>query len=93
MPMYNGLLVVNEIIGNTGNAKVAEIENSNVAIASYGVWENSELVKIALINSNTFDQNNTIRSALNVTLSGGFTGGCTTVKRLHIPYTAATEGM
>ncbi|KAJ5818355.1 hypothetical protein N7474_003946 [Penicillium riverlandense] len=93
MPMYNGLLVVDEMIGKTGNAKVAEIENSNVAMASYGAWENSELVRIALINSHTFRQNDTVRSALNVTLSGGFKGGCTTIKRLDIPYTTATEGM
>lgn len=93
MPIYNGLLVVGEMIGKTGKAKVAEIENPNVAVASYGVWENSELIRMVLINSNTFDQNDTIRSALNITLSGGFMGGCTTIKRLNVPHTTATEGM
>lgn len=93
MPMYNGLLVVDEMIGTSGHAMVAEIENSNTALAAYGVWENGKLARISIVNSNVFAQNATTRSAVNVTLSGGYTGGYTTVKRLSIPYTTATEGM
>ena len=72
---------------------VAEIENDNAALAAYGVWENGKLSKMALINSNVFEQNAKVRPAINVTLSGGYTGRHTTVKRLSIPYTTATEGM
>lgn len=93
MPMYNGLLILDEMIGMGGLAMVAEIENSNTALATYGVWENGKLARIALVNSNVFAQNATTRSALNVTLSDGYTGGYATVKRLSIPYTTATEGM
>lgn len=93
MPMYNGLLVVNEMIGKSGKAKVAEIENSNAALAAYGAWENGDLARMVLINSNIFDENEITRSALNITLDGGISEGCITAKRLSIPYTTATEGM
>jgi hypothetical protein len=92
MPMYNGLLVVNEMVGDSGHAMIAEIENINVGLASYGVWENGKLSRMVLINSNVFYQNAKTRSTLNVTLTG-YTPRIASIKRLSIPYTTATEGM
>ena len=93
MPMYNGLLVVNEMIGTSGHSKVAEIENSNSNLATYGVWEQGKLVKMVLINSNLFTEESTTRSALNVSLARYGIGRQTTVKRLSVPYTTSTAGM
>lgn len=93
MPEYNGLLVVDEMIGNSGKAMVAEIETLNSNLATYGAWENGKLVRIVLINSNVFEEGGTTRSALNVTLNGGYTGSYATIKRLSIPYSRATDGM
>lgn len=93
MPEYNGLLVVNEMIGTSGNAMIAEIENNNTALASYGVWENGKLSRMVLLNSKTYEQKGLMRTGLNVTLNGANLGGMATVKRLSIPHTTATEGM
>lgn len=93
MPKYNGLLVVNEMVGTSRTAKVAELENIDPRLASYGVWEHGRLARLVLINSNVFEQNSTTRSAINVTLSGGLRSKSATIKRLSIPYTTATEGM
>lgn len=93
MAMYNGLLVVDEMTGMSGQAMIAEIDNNNNALATYGVWENGKLSRMAIINSNVFSENATTRSALNVTLRGGVSGGHKTIKRLDIPYTTATENM
>lgn len=55
MPLYNGLLVVDEMVGSGGYAMVAEIENAHTALATYGVWENGKLSRLALINSDVID--------------------------------------
>ncbi|KAJ3544655.1 hypothetical protein NM208_g2936 [Fusarium decemcellulare] len=93
MPMYNGLLVVNEMVGTSGQAMIAEIETNNPALAVYGVWESGKLSRLALVNSNLFDQNDAVRSAFNVTLGDRYSGSVASVKRLSIPYTTATEGI
>lgn len=93
MPMYNGLLVVNEMIGSSGRSKIAEIENGNAGLSTYGVWEQNKLKKLVLINSNVFTEASAARSAFNVTLGGRNVGRQATVKRLSIPYTNSTSGM
>ncbi|KIW06671.1 uncharacterized protein PV09_02377 [Verruconis gallopava] len=72
MPTYNGLLVVNEMVGTSGTSKIAEIENANENIASYGVWDHGKLARLAVINSEVYDQTTINRPALNVILSGGY---------------------
>lgn len=93
MPMYNGLLVVNEMIGTSGCSKIAEIENPNLGLATYGVWEQNKLRKLVLINSNLFTEASVARSGFNITLAGRDVGRQATVKRLSIPYTTSTSGM
>jgi hypothetical protein len=93
MPMYNGLLVVNEMIGNSGCSKIAEIENVDAGLSTYGVWEHNKLEKLVLINSNVYTEASAARSAFNVTLGGRDVGRQATVKRLSIPYTNSTSGM
>lgn len=93
MPMYNGLLVVDELIGTSGKAKIAEIVNESSGLAMYGAWEDGTLARMVLINSNVVTEGATARAALNVTFTGGITKLHATAKRLSIPYTTATEGM
>lgn len=90
MPMYNGLLVVSEMIGDSGNARAAEIENNSPSLASYGAWENEGLTRLVLVNSDTFLSG--IRDSYVSLLSGPDTA-CTMVKRLRIPQTTSTERM
>ena len=91
MPMYNGLLVVDEMIGTSGNAQIAEITVENADVAAYGSWENGRLARMAIINSGVYEDGT--RQALNVTLGNGFQPGYATVKRLGIPHTTATQGL
>ncbi|KAK5163899.1 uncharacterized protein LTR77_010293 [Saxophila tyrrhenica] len=90
MPKYNGLLVVNEMIGRSGVASVAEVETGNAQLAAYGAWEHGKLARMVLINSNVAERNVT-RSAMTVTLKGDHAAGRATAKRLSIPYTTATQ--
>lgn len=92
MPKYNGLVVVDEMIGASGEALIAEIENASQALAAYGVWEKGQLARAVLVNSNVFSQNATVRSAMNVTLEVTQPVDAT-VRRISIPYTTATEGI
>ncbi|CAK7199496.1 hypothetical protein SEUCBS139899_002176 [Sporothrix eucalyptigena] len=95
MPIYNGMLVVNEMIGNgsKGVVHVAELDTVTTTLAAYGVWEeDGQLARMVLINSAVATET-TARTALQVTLAGVNNTDGATIKRLSIPYTVSTSGI
>lgn len=93
MPMYNAYLIVDEMIGTRGKAKLAELTVSSSQVAAYGVWELGKLRRMAIINSDVAGQNKTMRSAINVTIQGASGYKEANIRRLRMPYTTATEGL
>lgn len=93
MPLYHAFLIVNEAIGTNGNSYVAELGTSTNQLATYGVYENNNLVRLILINTQVYTEGTSGgRAGLNVTLAGYKSGQYATIKRFHTPYTNSTSG-
>jgi len=91
LPLYHAFLIVNEAIGLSGEAHVAEIGTLEGNLAVYGVWEKDELVKMVMINSGLYQDGD--RGILNVEMKGIAKGECMKVKRLKVPKTEAYSGL
>ena len=92
LPLYYGLLFLNEAIGNgTASRQVVELSTEHRHIASYGIYEEKKLRRIILVNSKIHKAGQHHREAVTVDLDG--LSGSFGVKRLHIPHTTAQEGL
>jgi hypothetical protein len=91
LPLYHAFLIVNEAIGLSGEAHVAELGTLEGNLAVYGVWEKDKLVKMVMVNSGLYQDGD--RGILNVGLDGIAKGECIKVKRLKVPKTEAYSGL
>ena len=96
LPLYYAFLIVDEAVGSSGTAKVAELATLNSSITSYGIWEGGRLVRAVIIDSQVYlnDTDSDSRTGFDVSLEGWSDGGGqTTIKRLSTPFTTAYSGM
>ncbi|KAH6873462.1 hypothetical protein B0T10DRAFT_416446 [Thelonectria olida] len=54
LPSYHAFLVVNEAIGKSGKAYIAEIPTSNLTLTAYGIWENKQLTRLVVLNTQVY---------------------------------------
>jgi len=89
--MYYGMLLVNEAIGNSKAKKhVAELGCLHRNIIAYGIYEDSSLARLVLINTQVHLQDASLRNNIEVSLD--FTSAHEaeyTVERLRVPHTQA----
>lgn len=89
MPLYYGLLVVNEAIGKGKHSRyVAELGTVHPNIVSYGIYEREKLVRVVLVNTQVYAGGE--RKSVEVRLEGLEEA---VVKRLEIPATEASDGL
>ncbi|KAJ9121284.1 hypothetical protein QFC24_004620 [Naganishia onofrii] len=94
LPVFYGALVVNEAIGTSGNSCVAEIGTDSATVSAYGIYEQSKLARIVVINSEMhLPSQNSTRMNSTVYLDGLGDNIHFTAKRLSIPFTNATSGL
>jgi hypothetical protein len=94
LPAFYGALAVNEAIGSSGKSCVAEIGTDSTTFSAYGIWEDTKLARVVLINSAMYipSQNGT-RVNSTVYLDGLNHSGQITAKRLSTPFTNSTSGL
>ncbi|KAM0542983.1 hypothetical protein ACHAPJ_012540 [Fusarium lateritium] len=54
LPSYHAFLVVNEAIGKSGNCYIAEIPTSNLTLTVYGIWEEKQLSRLVVLNTQVY---------------------------------------
>lgn len=54
LPSYYAFLIVNESIGTSGNSYVAEISTTTGNLTAYGVWEDAQLARLVVLNSQVY---------------------------------------
>ena len=92
LPLYYGMMVVNEAIGKGSSRRhVVELSTEHRNIASYGIYEDHILTRVVVVNTQLYTKNQIDRPSITVNLNG--LNDTMTVKRLVIPYTAAHEGL
>ncbi|KAG5651520.1 hypothetical protein H0H81_008357 [Sphagnurus paluster] len=67
-PQYYAAIIAAEAIGNTGDAKILEINIDHPRISGYAFYENDRLVRAVLINSKAFLPESTSRSSIHIDL-------------------------
>ncbi|KIR53357.1 hypothetical protein I315_03947 [Cryptococcus gattii Ru294] len=96
LPAYHAALIVNEAIGTNNNSYVAEISTANDNVVAYGIWENEDLVRMVVTNTEVYTTDNEAaqkgRNKFEVNLVGA-EGRNATVKRLFAPQTTAMRGI
>ncbi|KEF51720.1 uncharacterized protein A1O9_12355 [Exophiala aquamarina CBS 119918] len=92
LPSYNALLVVNEAIGESRDAFVAELPTTNVTLTAYGIWEGEQLMRLVVLNTQVYLGTGE-KSSINVTLNGLSLAGRSTLKRLQSEKTTAYTGV
>ncbi|WVO24674.1 uncharacterized protein IAS62_006051 [Cryptococcus decagattii] len=96
LPLYHAALIVNEAIGTNNNSYVAEISTANDNVVAYGIWENEDLVRMVVTNTEVYTTDNEAaqngRNKTDVNLVG-VEGRNATVKRLFAPQTTAMRGL
>ena len=96
LPAYHAALIVNEAIGTNNNSYVAEINTVNDNVVAYGIWENEDLVRMVVTNTEVYTTDDEAaqkgRNKFEVNLVGA-EGRNATVKRLFVPQTTAMRGM
>ncbi|KIY54080.1 hypothetical protein I307_06599 [Cryptococcus deuterogattii 99/473] len=96
LPLYHAALIVNEAIGTNNNSYVAEISTANDNVVTYGIWENEDLVRMVVANTEVYTTDNEAaqqgRNKTDVKLVGA-EGRNATVKRLFVPQTTAMRGL
>lgn len=93
MPLYYGMLFVNDFIGTEGSeggdVRIAELGLDDTRLAGYGVWVDSKLKRIAIISSQLRMGNN----ITGLTVDIPDLGPETRVRQLHAPRTDSTSNM
>ncbi|KIR98601.1 hypothetical protein L804_04177 [Cryptococcus deuterogattii 2001/935-1] len=96
LPAYHAALIVNEAIGTNNNSYVAEINTVNDNVVAYGIWENEDLVRMVVTNTEVYTTDDEAaqkgRNKFEVNLVGA-EGRNATVKRLFAPQTTAMRGI
>ncbi|ADV23898.1 Hypothetical Protein CGB_H2500W [Cryptococcus gattii WM276] len=96
LPAYHAALIVNEAIGTSGNSYVAEISTANDNVVAYGIWEDEDLVRMVVTNTEVYttddEESQKGRNKFEVNLVG-VQGRNATVKRLFVPQTTAQHGI
>lgn len=92
LPSYYALLIVNEAIGKSGNAFIAEIPTTNLTLTAYGVWEEKRLARLVVLNTQLYLGTGD-KPSLNVTLDGLHTNRSATMKLLRSDKTTAHTGL
>ena len=92
--LYHAYLIVNEAIGQSGSAHVAEIATSDNRIAAYGIWEDGWLARAVLIDSEPYtrEQNGGNRKNATVFLDNKASEQGR-VRWFETEYTNSTRGM
>jgi hypothetical protein len=54
LPSYYAYLIVNEAIGKSGNAYVAELPTINANLTAFGIWEKKQLARIVVMNTQVY---------------------------------------
>ncbi|KAK2931909.1 hypothetical protein FoTM2_009427 [Fusarium oxysporum f. sp. vasinfectum] len=54
LPSYHAYLIVNEAIGKSGNAYIAELPTTNVISTAYGIWERNLLKRVIVLNTQVY---------------------------------------
>lgn len=92
LPSYYALLVVDEAIGASGNAFIAEIPTTNLTLTAYGIWEKQRLARLVVLNTQVYLGTGN-KPSINVTLSGLHAKGAATIKRLQSEKTTTYKGL
>ncbi|KAK1491846.1 hypothetical protein CTAM01_10169 [Colletotrichum tamarilloi] len=92
LPSYHAFLIVNEAIGKSSEAYVAEIPTSNITITAYGIWEQERLARIVVLNTQVH-LGGQEKPSISVNLRGLGSGLSTTVKMLLSENTTANAGL
>ncbi|KAJ3525242.1 hypothetical protein NM208_g11724 [Fusarium decemcellulare] len=69
LPSYHAFLIVDEAIGKSGNAYVAEIATSNISLIAYGIWEGRQLARVVVLNTQVY-LGSGAKPSINVKLTG-----------------------
>lgn len=93
MPLYYGMLFVNDFIGTEGSegkdVRIAELGLDDTRLAGYGAWVDGKLKRIAIISS----QLQMGKDASGITVEIPDIGSETQVRKLVAPRTDSTANM
>lgn len=96
MPMYYGLLVVNEAIGSSQSDRyVAELGCLHRNIVAYGIYEDGHLARLILINTQVVHAA-AAKERASIEVSLDFTSSFAaaySIKRLRVPHTQAYHNL
>lgn len=92
LPSYHAFLIVNEAIGKSGEAYVAEIPTSNITLTAYGIWEQERLARVVVLNTQVH-LGGQEKPSISVNLKGLGSGLSITVKMLLSENTTANAGL
>lgn len=81
LPLYHSYLIVNEAIGTSGNAYVAELPTTNGSLTAFGIWEGHVLARVVVLNTQVYLGEGE-KPSCNVIFGGGLAEGASTVKLL-----------
>ncbi|KAL0930106.1 uncharacterized protein CTRU02_214926 [Colletotrichum truncatum] len=92
LPSYHAFLIVNEAIGKSGNAYVAELATTNITLTAYGIWENDELARLVILNTQVH-LGGPQKPSINVNISGILADQPASVKFLLSESTTSHTGV
>ncbi|KAF6821810.1 hypothetical protein CPLU01_12378 [Colletotrichum plurivorum] len=92
LPLYHAFLIVNEAIGKSGRSFVAEIPTTNLSLTAYGIWEDKELARLVILNTQVY-LGDSERPSITVKLWGKLRDQPATVKFLQSDRTTSHTGL
>lgn len=92
LPSYHALLIVNEAIGTSGSAYVAEIATTNITLTAYGIWEDEQLARVVILNTQVY-LGESEKPSINVELKGLLANQSATAKFLVSEKTTSLTGL
>jgi hypothetical protein len=92
LPSYHAFLIVNEAIGTSRNAYVAEVPSLTPNLTAYGVWEGHQLARLVVLNSQVYLGEGE-KPTINVTLDGFSAESTATMRLLRSETTTAMSGL
>ncbi|KAF9878229.1 hypothetical protein CkaCkLH20_04267 [Colletotrichum karsti] len=92
LPSYHAFLIVNEAIGKSGRAYVAEIATTNLTLTAYGIWEEEKLARIVVLNTQIY-LGGPEKPSINVDVGKVVAGQRATVKFLVSDNTTSYTGL
>lgn len=92
LPSYHALLIVNEAIGKSNRAEIAEIATTNLALTAYGIWEAGQLKRMVVMNSAVYLGQGQ-KPSLQITLNGLDKKRLATIRRLDSNMTTSFTGV